>query len=96
MIPVETDPFNTTAPMALECCCFCRKPSNSWTKLPNRTGGDQVACCDSCAKRAHPEDVPSKRVWMRREAIAAPTMMTEHGIGPPRIDQVATYPPKER
>lgn len=55
---------------AVEACCFCRVPSLTWTALPERTGGEQVACCAACAAHATPEQVPSKLVWIERETIA--------------------------
>ena len=48
----------------VEHCCFCRKPTRFWY-LPK-----DVACCQQCAKKAEPKDVPSKKVWCRREQIA--------------------------
>ena len=49
---------------ATEHCCFCRKPTRFWY-LPK-----DVACCQKCAKKAEAKDVPSKKVWCRREQIA--------------------------
>lgn len=49
---------------AIEHCCFCRKPTRLWY-LPK-----DVACCEKCAVRAEPEDVPTKKIWFRREHIA--------------------------
>jgi hypothetical protein len=51
----------------LEACCFCRKATCFWV---DGLKGKDVACCPKCAKHANPEDVPTKRVWCRREAIA--------------------------
>jgi hypothetical protein len=47
-----------------ERCCFCRKPTRYWFTPKD------VACCQECAKRAEPEDVPTKDVWFKRERIA--------------------------
>jgi hypothetical protein len=58
-----------------ERCCFCREPTRRWTNLPERKPGEQVACCESCAKEAKTEDVPAKEVWCRRERIASPTFL---------------------
>jgi hypothetical protein len=54
----------------MEKCCFCRTQTQHWTALEGRTEGQQVACCPECAQKANPEDVPTKKVWMRRERIA--------------------------
>lgn len=69
MIPIEKEP-DIGPP--LEACCFCRKRTKFWTMLASRTPGQQVACCEACAKEAKPEDVPAKSVWTRRERIANP------------------------
>lgn len=53
-----------------ERCCFCRAKTPHWTCLPKRKPGEQVACCERCARKAKPEDVPTKRDWCRREEIA--------------------------
>jgi len=84
MIPVQLEPH---AEPPYERCCFCRTPTPIWTDLPNRTPGEQVACCDRCAKRAHPQDVPTKAVWCRRERIATPD---RQGTRPPTPDEYAT------
>ena len=47
-----------------ERCCFCRKLTRHWY-LPK-----DVACCQDCAKKADRKDVPTKKVWCRREQIA--------------------------
>ena len=49
---------------AVERCCFCRRATRFWY-LPK-----DVACCEKCALKAEPKDVPSKKVWSRREHIA--------------------------
>ncbi len=49
---------------AIERCCFCRRPTRYWY-LPK-----DVACCRTCAGRAAPEDVPTKKQWCRFEDIA--------------------------
>lgn len=66
----EADPFDP-----LERCCFCRTKTGFWTTLKDRKPGDQVACCEVCARRAKAEDVPSKRDWCRRERIASPSFV---------------------
>lgn len=53
-----------------EKCCFCRTPTPYWTSLDTRKPGEQVACCQPCSKRGDEIDVPSKKVWCRRERIA--------------------------
>lgn len=96
-VPVATEPKNSpTSTMDMERCCFCRAKTAFWTELPERKPGDQVACCEACAKQAWPLDVPSKRVWMRRENIAVPTTFGDRAMGrgvrPPHDDEIATYP----
>ena len=51
-----------------EPCCFCREPTSFWVRLPDMK--ESVACCEECGERAHPDDVPSKALWFRRERIA--------------------------
>ncbi len=53
----------------LELCCICREPTPFWTNLSDRKPGQQVACCEKCAKLANPEHIPSKEVWCARERI---------------------------
>lgn len=53
-----------------ERCCFCRAHTHTWTNLPDRQPGQQVACCEACARVADPVDVPTKKAWMRAEEIA--------------------------
>lgn len=68
MIPIRLEDPDMGPP--LERCCFCREATNTWTDLPGRTGGGQVACCPVCASRADEKDVPTKQEWCRREKIA--------------------------
>lgn len=53
-----------------ERCAICRTPTRTWTALPKRKAGEQVALCSVCAAYAKPEDIPSKADWCRREEIA--------------------------
>ena len=46
-----------------ECCCFCWQPTPWWTEIAGRRPGEQVACCQGCAKTHRVKDVPSKRYW---------------------------------
>ena len=99
MIPTTSEPSaGVTSPRDMERCCFCRAPTPHWTAIEERAPGDQVACCEGCASRGFPTDVPSKRVWMRRESIAmVPTYGDiNNGYGPrrPHPDEVAIYPPR--
>lgn len=66
----ESEDPKDIRPWEYENCCFCRKRTPFWTTLSDRTPGQQVACCESCAKRAHTQDVPIKEDWCRRERIA--------------------------
>lgn len=68
-MPIPLQREDKSMGVARERCCFCRVPTSSWTKLPDREPGDQVACCSSCAKSYRSEDVPSKRYWCQREDI---------------------------
>ena len=52
-----------------ERCCFCRKSTNYWFLAKD------VACCQECAKNATAKDVPTKKVWCRREDIANPKLL---------------------
>jgi len=72
----------------LEKCCFCRDRTPWWTSLPSRRGGQQVACCPTCASRGDPKDVPSKTDWCRREQIAHRPTFGEIAHGSDR-----DYPP---
>lgn len=49
---------------AMECCAFCRSPTNRWYKPKD------VAVCLLCSKHAEAKDVPTKKAWFRREQIA--------------------------
>ena len=101
-IPVSSEiSAGVIDPHDMERCCFCRKATPFWTSIEDRAPGDQVACCDGCASRGFPSDVPSKRVWMRRERISiAPTFREENDYGSGRYvrrpfpDEVAVYPPR--
>jgi len=70
-IPVENCP-DPEDPTTLERCCFCRTRTSWWTKLPNRTGGQQVACCESCSKKHVPDAVPTKTEWCEKERRLTP------------------------
>jgi len=50
----------------LEDCCFCFKPTPSWTRLEDRSPGGQVACCQPCSESHEPSEVPSKRQWCNK------------------------------
>ncbi len=67
MIEVTAEPEGLrTLTSEIENCCFCRKPTRYWYTPQD------VACCGDCARRAKPEDVPTKTQWCRRERIANP------------------------
>lgn len=85
----------------MEHCCFCRVVTSFWTAISDREPGEQVACCEHCASRAFPEDVPSKRVWCRREAIANRPTIGQSAWGHdvvrrPDNDEIASYPRRTR
>ena len=64
MVEVEREPEQLSR-FELENCCFCRQKTPYWYTRKD------VACCECCARFANASDVPSKKVWMRRERIAA-------------------------
>lgn len=61
MIAVHEEPGDDPP---TERCCFCRRRTRYWCKEKD------VACCQECARHAELKDVPSKKVWWRREVIA--------------------------
>jgi hypothetical protein len=67
MIKIKPDKDLCTWP--LEVCCFCRKQTNFWTECPNLKPGEQLACCEKCARVANYKDVPTKEEWCNRERI---------------------------
>ena len=68
-VPVRREPKAFTAKwQELENCCFCRKPTPYWTALKDRTPGEQVACCETCAAGKMPTQVPTKQEWFDKEA----------------------------
>ncbi len=73
-IPLEQEPDHL-ARWEQEHCCFCCTPSLTWTRLPDRKPGAQVACCRSCAMTHTPDEVPSKDVWCDAEHLEHPRMV---------------------
>lgn len=71
-IPIEQEPKPWDA-MECERCCLCRTPTRWWTKLPDRTPGEQVALCEGCALTATPDAIPTKRAWCDKERALTPT-----------------------
>ena len=65
MVPIEVE----RGPFAgkVERCCVCRDRTDTWTVLPDRTPGQQVALCAGCAATTEPADVPTKDAWLKRE-----------------------------
>jgi hypothetical protein len=63
-IPVHAEPG---AKPPFEHCCFCGQPTLYWTSLPDRTLGEQVACCFICAAEGDPSKVPTKKAWCEVE-----------------------------
>jgi hypothetical protein len=47
----------------LENCALCGNITSYWTMLPDRTPGEQVACCKQCGRTKEPSDVPTKKAW---------------------------------
>jgi hypothetical protein len=66
MIKTRREPKDQGGP-PYECCCFCRTPTPYWTVGLGRKGGEQVACCQECAKTREPSEVPTKREWCDKE-----------------------------
>ena len=50
-----------------ERCFSCRTPTIFWTDLPDRSPGQQVACCPGCACDVKPAEVPTKEQWFANE-----------------------------
>lgn len=69
MIPIIEEPIEIRREFgsSRERCCFCREPTIHWTKLPERTPGEQVAICPGCGEIHSPEEVPPKSEWTRKE-----------------------------
>ncbi len=85
-VPIHQEP--DPEPIPSERCCICRSPTSYWTSLPTRKLGAQVALCVHCASRADPKDIPTKKVWIRREHIAHRPTIGEIASGRDR-----NYPP---
>lgn len=69
--PVEEEPKPWDLG-AIERCCMCRVGTRYWTRLPDRTPGQQVAMCATCAVFTAPSAVPSKRDWCDKEEALTP------------------------
>lgn len=67
MIKVKLEPDDISWP--LEKCCFCRNPTKYWTECTNLKPGEQLACCENCARVANYKDLPTKEEWCNRERI---------------------------
>lgn len=73
-IPIEKEPKDSgVGHLVREHCCFCREPTNYWTKLKDRKPGAQVACCRRCAQKHGPKDVPTKLEWFQNVEQATVT-----------------------
>lgn len=57
MIEVSLEP-NDFRSFVAENCCLCGNPTRYWY-VPK-----DVACCQLCAKKACPDDVPDKTTWI--------------------------------
>ena len=67
MIPIKKEDEGPGGPW--ERCCICRKQTAYWTDLPDRSEGEQVACCRACSV-ATADLIPTKRIWCMRERVA--------------------------
>lgn len=65
MIRLEKEPVDPGPPY--EACCFCRAPTAYWTKIAARQPGEQVACCQACARTHKVPEVPTKEAWFEKE-----------------------------
>jgi hypothetical protein len=63
LIHVEHEDPECTSWMTWENCCFCMERTPMWTKLTDRSPGEQVACCSVCSALHTPDQVPTKRAW---------------------------------
>lgn len=61
-IPIVKEP-DAYSHWDAEPCCFCHQPTRFWTALPERSAGEQVACCPFCADTFEPDAVPTKDEW---------------------------------
>lgn len=87
-IPIHREDDENLMELGYELCCFCRVQTTWWTSIEDRKPGDQVAICQNCAARGDPEDVPTKKLWCRREHIATRPTMRQISMGTDR-----EYPP---
>lgn len=68
-IPLKREPAGfSRGSWEWERCCFCRTRTPYWTNLIDRSGGEQVACCETCAAVKMATQVPTKREWFDKEA----------------------------
>lgn len=65
-VPIKPEP-NPKPPY--EHCFSCRTPTKFWTDLPDRTPGEQVACCPGCACDLKPNEVITKKAWFERDLL---------------------------
>ena len=70
-IATEPEPASL-GPAPAEHCAGCRVRTRTWTLLPDRKPGEQVALCDDCAARMEPDDVPTKAAWFAAERARYP------------------------
>lgn len=87
-IPIHEEKDPELKKYEQEHCCICRDRTTWWTSLPNRKLGQQVAICPHCASRGDPKDVPTKKVWWRREEIALHPTIGDIARGHDKV-----YPP---
>ncbi len=70
-IPTKREPVGEGPPF--EACCFCDRRTPFWTELADRTPGQQVACCEPCAEKHEPSEVPTKAAWCADQRQKHPT-----------------------
>jgi len=60
-MPIRITPGDGDYPR--ERCCFCFRPTDWWTLISKRSEGEEVACCELCARKNRVKDVPIKEDW---------------------------------
>ena len=70
--PIEQEPKPWEP--CVENCAGCRTPTRFWTRIPERTPGEQIALCPNCAEVTEPSTLPTKREWCNKEKLLSPTV----------------------
>lgn len=96
-MPIPTTSLENEPP-PYEHCCFCDTATPSWTKLPDRSEFEQVACCPRCAKNKKPAQVPTKADWFEIERQRHPPVRAKTKKPQPQQYQAAApyMPPQSQ